>query len=151
MRETAITQWVKPKGYALAITTIRCQALHLHLNLAHGPLKEFKRFIRDEADYQIQHEAATAIYVFTTNESGNMDHWIDIPENEWCSNNYGAICHELHHFVHQGLDDLGVKYGEGGEEIYAYLQGYFMEQVVRAFVALKKANKPAKKTKKQRK
>ena len=66
-----------------------------------------------------------------------MFHSILIQENNWTAKNYGTLAHEVHHLTHCGLEEKGATYGTGGEEVYAYTQGFFMEMVVRALINLK--------------
>lgn len=60
---------------------------------------------------------------------------------EWKSSDYGLMCHELHHFIHCSLPNNDIKYCEDTEEVYAHLQGWFMDLIVRAFIKLKKIKK----------
>jgi hypothetical protein len=36
------------------------------------------------------------------------------------------------------LERIGIDYGRGGEELFAYFQGHFMELTIKAFVELTK-------------
>ncbi len=144
MKEEVISQWFKPKGFDLSLVTLDNSMFRLTLNVCLGTFDEFKRFIQStHSDAKIEHDAALAMYV-QVKESKETFHHILITENDWTASDYGTICHELHHFVHYALDEKGASYGLGGEEIYAYMQGYFMTVIIRAFVELGKANKKKK-------
>lgn len=136
-KEVVISRWIKPKGYQLSMTSIEVAALKITVNLVFGKYDQFKKFIKDNHDFDTVHEACTAMVV-TLKDEGVTWHYMLIQENEWTAEHYNTICHELHHLAHFVLSEKGITYGEGGEELFAYIQGYFMEMVVRAFVELKK-------------
>lgn len=138
--ETIISKWIKPKGYDLSMTSISIECLRINVQLVFGEYSEFKKFIKDKHSFDIIHNDCTAMVVTLNHEDLHWN-YILIRENEWKSEHYGTICHELHHLTHFALTDKGITYGETGEELYAYLQGYLMELVVKAFIELKKAKK----------
>lgn len=144
MEETTITNWYKPKGFDLAIITISDPLFRSALNLVLGKYKEFKRFLLEICDHEIDREEPQAILVFFTNkkDDNRMAYFMLIQSNDWLAEDYGTISHELHHFVHISLDKLGVKHSPESEETFAYKLGYFMERVVRAFMMYKKKVKP---------
>lgn len=137
MREVTISRWVIPKGYKLAVCDLKDTIYNQSLTVVLGTTREFRRFIKDSYDYDVDCDSALAFY-FQIKKDGKTSYFMLIQENEWRASDYGNICHELHHFTHYMLDNLGLSYGLGGEEAYAYVQGYYMEQVCRAFVELKK-------------
>lgn len=142
--EQTISEWIQPKGFNLSITTIQTDSMKITLNLVYGEFEEFKKFIKHTFDQEIKHSSANAFCMQFEHEKTTWNFML-ITTNEWTAPDYGTICHELHHFVHFALDEKGVSYGAGGEEVFAYLQGFFMEMCVRAFVELSKANKKKKK------
>ncbi len=136
-----ITQWVKVSGFNLSACTINDPVMKLSLNLVHGTFDEFKAFIKKTYEEDIPFNDASALALSFEDKEHCRWNWVLITENNWYAVDYGTICHELHHFTHFGLTEKGVTYGEGGEEVYAYTQGFFMEMVVRAFQELHKKNK----------
>lgn len=140
MREVVVSRWIKPKGYDLAVCEINSSMFVTSLVLIYGKFDEFKRFVRDRDNYDCDHDNACAMYV-TVKTEGEIRNYILIQQNEWRATDYGTICHELHHFTHRALSNIGIEYGAGGEELFAYFQGYFMEVVIKAFVELKKSKK----------
>lgn len=145
----AIGEWYKPKGYDLAMTNIDCDALKINVNLVYGTLDEFKKMILHQFNEKVEVVSCIAMYI-QIEENSKPWHFVLIQGNEWTAQDYGTICHELHHLTHHALEEKGVTYGTGGEEIYAYVQGHFMELVVRAFVEYKKASKKKKVNKSKR-
>ncbi len=137
LNSVLVSKWRKPKGYDLSFTDISCPSMKLTLNVMFGKYDEFKRFMKNMHDFDTVHQACTAMCVMCKKD-GTAWHYILIQENDWTADHYNTLVHELHHFIHFALDDKGVSYGMGGEEVFAYLQGYFMEMVVRAFIELKK-------------
>ncbi|MGV8131595.1 MAG: hypothetical protein ACP5N7_05855 [Candidatus Pacearchaeota archaeon] len=142
-KEVLISKWMKPKGYELEMTQLSLMAFGIYTNLIFGKYSEFKKFIKDKHNFDTEHEACMAMVV-QVKDKGVTWNYMLIQENEWSAENYGTIAHELHHLTHFVLSDKGVNYGEGGEEVFAYIQGYFMELVVRAFIELKKVTKKKK-------
>lgn len=138
MVDVIISKWYKPVGHNIAYTTIELTPLKVNLTLIFSKFKDFKKFIKEHHNSDIEHENCNAMYI-QVKEEGIVWHYVLIQENEWLAEHYGTICHELHHLTHGLLQEKGVTYGENGEEIYAYVQGYFMEMVVRAFIELKKS------------
>jgi hypothetical protein len=136
-KQSIISGWVKAKGYDLSVCTISSKTLKLSLNLVYGTFDVFKEFIQKEHGKEIKFDNAEALYLQVDDKDCAWN-FILIQSMDWTANDYGVICHELHHFTHYGLEEKGVTYGTGGEEVYAYVQGHFMELVVRAFVELKK-------------
>lgn len=144
-----IGKWYKPKDLDLYTCDISVPALNLNYMLVFAKIDEFAKYVKKRCDYKVQNvENANALYVYI-NENGNNDKYIVFTEYDWTAKDYGTICHELHHAVHSALDDIGISYGQAGEEVYAYLQGHLMELVVRAFMELHKevSKKPTKKRK----
>lgn len=135
--ERVISEWVKPIGYDLSICTINTKAMEISFNLVYGTFAEFKTFLKKEYNHDIKFNGAHAIVVQFEYETVVWNFML-ITQNTWTAQDYGTICHELHHLTHFALSDKGVSYGEAGEEVFAYTQGYFMELVVRAFVELHK-------------
>lgn len=146
-----ITQWVKIKGFDLSACTINDPVMKMSLNLAFGNFDEFKKFMKKDYDKEVVFNDAHALAFSFDDKDHTRWNWVLITENDWYAADYGTICHELHHFTHFGLTEKGVNYGEGGEEVYAYTQGFFMEMVVRAFMELKKIKKHAPKHKRNTK
>lgn len=140
MKEEVISVWVQPKGFDLKCVCLTVPALKLSLNLAYGPYTEFKKFLKKEFDQDTEHKDCNAMAI-TFEKNGTSWHWMNIQVNTWRAEEYGTICHELHHVTHFMLSKMGVEYSMAGEEVYAYLQGYLMELVIRAFVMLDKKKK----------
>lgn len=138
MREVLVTQWVQPAGFDLAVVTLNSQELKISVNLVFGELKEFKKFIASAYDHKVDVEDANALATTFTHE-GKAWNYLLITKNDWHAEDYGTIAHELHHITHFALEEKGITYGSAGEECFAYVQGYFMELVVRAFMELKKS------------
>jgi hypothetical protein len=145
-KEQTISEWCQPKGYKLSVCTLQTEAMKLTLNLVFGEFEEFKRFIKNTYEQDIKHNSANAFCMQFEHEKTTWNFML-ITQNDWTAQDYGTIAHELHHFTHFALTEKGVSYGEGGEEVFAYTQGYFMELVVRAFVELRKALKTNRKKK----
>jgi hypothetical protein len=133
-----IDKWYMPKGYELSFTVIHDQSLNLALHLVVGEFEEFRRYVRQYYDEPIEHVDPAGFYLRLTIK-GVTHNYLYVEKNEWRSTDYGVICHELHHFVHHGLNNIGVTYGLGGEEVYAHVQGYFMEMVCKAFLEFRRA------------
>lgn len=142
--EEVISQWVEAAGFNLKCVSLNVPPFKLSLNVAYGPYDEFKKFLKKEFDQDTEHADCNAMAI-TFEKDGTTWHWMNIQVNEWRAEEYGTICHELHHVTHFMYDKMGVTYGNAGEEAYAYLQGYLMELVVRAFVQLKKSDRKKKK------
>lgn len=140
----AIGEWYKPKGFDLSMTNIDNAPQKISVNLIFGKYAEFKRMILEHFGEKLDHDDCNAMCVQLKDKEGKTCNFILIQKNDWTAEDYGTLCHELHHLTHFALTEKGVSYGEGGEEVYAYLQGYFMEMVVRAFVELHKATKKKK-------
>ncbi len=139
-KEVSVGRWVEITGYNLRAVCIEAPMFRISLNVAFGPYEEFKRFVKTRFDVDVKHSGANAMVVTFEHEKTRW-HWMNIQTCEWTAEEYGTIAHELHHFTHFGLTEMGVTYGEGGEEVYAYFQGYFMERVVRSFAILAKYDK----------
>lgn len=137
LQHEVVSEWVKPDGYNLSCVTIQFPMMKIALNVAFGEYEEFKKFLKKEFDFDTEHADAAAICVAFKHEKTQW-HWINIQTNNWLAQDYGTICHELHHFVHFALGESGIQYGTAGEELFAYMQGQAMELVVRAFLKLKK-------------
>ena len=140
MKETVISQWMKPKGYDFVMTSLELNVFNATAHLIFGKYDEFKKFAKDKHNFDTEYKSCTAMVVHIE-DNGVQWHYILIQENDWTADHYNTIVHELHHLTHFLLDGKGVSYGIGGEEVFAYVQGYFMELVVRAFVMLKKKKK----------
>lgn len=143
-----VNQWLKPKGFELAVVCISDPVNKLALNLVLGSFKEFKRFLLNQFDYKAEIVDCTAI-VISLEKNGTTWHFMNIQSNEWCPDDYGTIAHELHHFIHFGFTEKGNKYCPDAEEAYAYATGYFMTNIVRAFMLHKQTVKKSLKTKKK--
>lgn len=139
-REQVISEWVKAKGFDLSICTVRDIALKLNLNVVFGDFDVFKDFIWNTHKEKITHASANAFFLQMEKPECTWN-YILITKNDWTAEDYGTICHELHHFTHGGLQEKGIEYGSAGEECFAYVQGYFMEMMIRAFMELRKAKK----------
>lgn len=138
----AIGKWMEPAGYDLCVCDIQIHALCLSFHLCFGNLDEFWRYAKEHSGLDRDDGVYEALCAFIENPDGGENiRYILITENNWAAEDYGTICHELHHAIHFALNDKGVKYGDAGEEIYAYLQGHLMELVVRAFLELKRAKR----------
>lgn len=145
MREVIITRWIKPKGYKVSLCEFKNSTFPINLILVFGDIKEFAKLVKERSDYDVEHvNTAQALFVHVKNTVGEMDNYILITKNEWMADDYGTICHELHHFTHQALEQIGIDYGRAGEELFAYFQGHYMELVCRAFVELRKATRKKK-------
>jgi len=136
--EVSISQWIKPEGYKLAMCALNLPAFKITLNLFFGEFNEFKRFLKEESNFETNVENCIAA-VASIQKDGIVYHNMIIQQNDWTCENYNTIVHELHHFTHFALKHIGVNYSDDSEECYAYIQGYFMELVCRAFLELKKS------------
>lgn len=139
LKDALITKWLKPKGYDLAMTSINSEVFAVTVNLVYGKYDEFKKFIKEKHGFDTEFKDCVAMCL-RIQDNGVTWHYVLIQKNEWYAENYGTICHELHHLTHFVLDDKGIVYCRESEEVFAYVQGFFMEMVVRAFMELKKAN-----------
>lgn len=145
MKLQVIGPWLKPKGFDLYLCDVFNPMFDINLMLCFGSLKEFSRYILEREEYVVESKTALAMYVYT-NKNDKRSNYLIFTENEWCAKDYGTIAHELHHFTHFALDAIGVTYGIGGEELYSYFQGYYMELCVLALNELQKSlNKKKKK------
>jgi hypothetical protein len=135
--ERVISRWVKPKGYDLAICELYNYMFGVGVTVVFGKMDEAKKFVKDRTEYEIEHDNANAMFVWAKHENEDKK-FLLFTENNWAAEDYGTICHELHHFTHHVIDEeIGASYGKEGEEFYAYFQGYFMGLVVLAFSELK--------------
>lgn len=133
-----ISEWFQPKGFDLAIVALSTDALQININLVFGSFEEFKRLCLIQFDHAIEHDSALAFACNFKDKEGKNWNFLNIQRNDWTAEDYGTIAHELHHITHFSLDEKGIAYGSAGEECFAYVQGYFMELVVRAFQELRK-------------
>lgn len=140
-----IGTWYKPKGFDLSMTAINCPSLKICVNLIFGTYEEFKRMIYIQFGEDLKSDTCIAMAVNLKDKNGVQWNFVLIQENEWTAEHYGTLAHEIHHLTHFSLSEKGVNYGEGGEEVYAYLTGYFMEMIVRSFQELKRATVKKKK------
>lgn len=137
MIEEIIGKWIKPKDFNLTCNSIRVPVFKFNLNIAYGEFEEFKRFLILKFGHDVKYEAAHAM-VCSFKKDGIQWHWMNIQQMQFTAEDYGTMVHELHHFAHFAMEEMGVTYGMGGEEVYAYLQGHMMEMVCRAFSMLRK-------------
>lgn len=150
MKVTVIGKWHKFTDYNIYACDITNEMFKTNLILCFGDLKDFARLIKDQDEYDVEHSDALALYCWTT-KNGSRSNYLFFKENNWTAENYGVICHELHHFTHLVLESIGVTYGTAGEELYAYHQGHYMEYVIRALMELQKIlNKRVKRLKKKK-
>lgn len=140
-----IGQWFKPKGFDLSMTAINCPSLKICVNLVHGSFTEFKRMIYLQFGEDLKTDSCVAFACSLKDKNGTQWNFVLIQENEWTAEHYGTLAHEIHHLTHFSLEEKGVTYGMGGEEVYAYLSGFFMEMIVRAFQELKRTTSKKKK------
>lgn len=137
-----VNEWVKDDGYNLKFCSISNHTFSLNLNLVYGDYDEFKKYLKQEFGTLLEHESCVAMVVSgIKDKKGIIWHFMLIQSNDWTAKDYGILAHETHHFVHFGLGEKGINYGESGEECFAYTQGYFMEMIVRAFVHLRRKSK----------
>lgn len=142
-----VNEWVMQKGYDLKLCAISNHTFNLNLNLVYGSYEEFKKFLKEQFDTPLEHESCVAMVVSgIKDKEGVVWHFMLIQSNDWTAKDYGTLAHETHHFTHFGLGEKGISYGEAGEECFAYVQGYFMEMIVRSFVQLNKICKKKKRT-----
>lgn len=135
-----INEWLKPEGFDLSICCVSEPVMKIALNIVYGDYKEFARFIKQQHAYDTEYESCVAMCL-QVKKDGVAWNYINIQNNNWTAEHYGTMVHELHHFTHFALDEKGISYGSAGEELYAYVQGYFMEMLVRAFIELGKIKK----------
>ena len=140
MKEVVVSRWLQAKHFDLRCVNILAPMFNMTLNVAYGSYDEFKKFLKKEFDVDTEHKNAMAMVVTFEHENVCW-HWMNIQKNDWTAEDYGVLAHELHHFTHFSLKEKGITYGEAGEELYAYFQGYFIELVVRAFAQLHKTQK----------
>ncbi len=140
-----VTRWKSDRKLPdLKIVTLVDRVFTVSLNLAYGSYSDFAKFIYDE--FKVEDPKGNAeehpegMYVSFVSE-GVRWHWLLITEMEFTCKDYGTIVHELHHFVHNSIEGKGVIYSKDSEEAFAYVQGYFMDLVIRAFVELKRTTK----------
>lgn len=137
--ERVVAPWVKAKGFDLSCTIISVPVFKIHLNVAFGPYDEFRKLLFSYYKQDIAKHAKANAMVCTFEHEGVRWNWMNIQSCEWTGQDYGTLSHELHHVTHFAMSDMGCTYGPGGEEAYAYLHGYLMELVCRAFVMYRKA------------
>lgn len=133
--EVAISNWQEISNVYISSLTVECFCLSL--NLVYGKLQDFKNYVKKQHEELVNIDECTAVFVSLKKE-GVTWYYILIQENDWYAQDYGIICHELHHFIHKSLEEKGVTYAENSEEVYAYLQGHFMELVIKSLLELKK-------------
>lgn len=139
---TSISRWVKAKGFDIKLVTLYIPLFNGALNVAFGPIEEFKRFIHKNYGREVDIESAKAVAVEFTYE-GKTSHWINIQSVDWTAEEYGVIAHELYHATHLILGCAGITYGDNAQEAYAYLLGHLYELTVRAFSQLHKIENPS--------
>lgn len=133
-----VSSWYKAKGFDLVYCQVWNKMFGLCLNVVYADLDEFARWIKSKHNYTVEKGDALAMYLYIENPNGEIFKYMLIQTANWTADQYGTICHELHHFTHLALADIGIEYGRGGEELFAYFQGHYMEMVVRAFIELHK-------------
>ena len=149
--ETVISEWYTPNLADILMCEIHNEMFGVSLRLCYGTYEEFKKLLKEAHNYDTGHESCKAMYCWIE-RNGETFKYLLIQKMDWTANDYGTIVHELHHFTHLFMKEIGVDYGEGGEEVFAYFQGYYMELVVRAFMGLtKQKNKNTEKKPKVRK
>lgn len=145
-----ISDWIKFNKNKIPICSITDHTLGSTLNVAFGSLEDFKKFLKDQHDQDITINDCIACYAWFNDSKGVTWHYMLIQDSHWYPQNYGTICHELHHFTHCALEKKGVDQHDSSEETFAYFQGYFMEMVIRAFMMLEDSTKPKKKVAKKK-
>ncbi len=141
-KEEVITEWCAIHGLAdCYIVTIKNESLKMSLNVFMGSMENFASFIKDRFDKDVECKSYNALFIAFKDRDFLQWNWINIQSNSWLASDYGLICHELHHYIHVSLPERDIKYCEENEEVFAHLQGWFMEMVVRAFAQLKKIQK----------
>lgn len=139
---TTINEWLQPVGYKLHVCCLSSEMFGQSLNLVIAEEDEFKRWMRDEFKEEVKNRNYEALfYQFEDKEKHCQTNMMNLKKVDFYARDYGVLCHELHHFAHFALDEMGVTYGMGGEEVYAYMQGYFMELCVLAFNEYRKIKK----------
>lgn len=141
-----IAEWVKPKGFDLAITCIKDLTFNLSINLVFGDFHEFKKFIKNEYELDLEHDNARA-YALRFSKPECDWNYLLISDLDWRAQDYGTIAHEVHHMTHFALKDKGLTHSSDSEESFAHFQGFLMEMIIRAFVEYKKIKKSKKKFK----
>jgi hypothetical protein len=153
MRETTISEWCRPEGYDLSAVSLSSPLYTSTLNLLYGPYKEARRYIQQRCEYDIGDKEPKGMFVYSHDkldkEFEGRIYFLIILKNEWMAEDYATIVHELHHFTHIALHNIGIKHCEDSEEAFAYFQGYFMERVIRSFMELKRIKTPKKLKKRQ--
>jgi len=138
-RTSLISKWVYEKKHNLYVCTIYEQTLGIALNLVYGKLDDFNKMIKEKHGIDTTVGSCVALALHFKDDTTKIGwNFVLIQENGWYAKDYGTICHELHHATHFAINEKGITYGDGGEELYAHTQGFFMEMVVRAFVELNK-------------
>lgn len=142
-----ISNWYKVSKFDLQICELDFPIFCLRLAVCFGDYAEYQKMLKHYYEREIEGGIAPlACYTWVDDpDTHEKRKFLLITENEWTAKDYGTLAHEIHHFVHLSLKDIGIDYGEGGEELFAYFQGYVMELVVRAFVELKKTKQTKKK------
>lgn len=147
MDETTISRWVRPEGHDISVVTLSEPVYGTSINVLHGKYSEAGKYIKYRTEYEIGAKATKGSFVYAHDKitDGGPIYFMIIPQNDWCADDYSTIVHELHHFTHYALGNMGIEHCKESEECFAYFQGYFMDKIVRAFVELKKTNKKKKK------
>lgn len=143
MKETTIGRWIKPTGFELPMIAIHNPLFNSSLNFCFGKYAEFRRFLLETYDVEIDNDEPVAVFVHFRNkkDDNKMAYFINLQSNEFRATDYGTIVHELHHFVHHSLNHIGMWASKDSEEVYAYSIGFFMERIMRALVIYKKKYK----------
>lgn len=146
-----VGRWHKAGGYDMHLVDISFPMFDINFIVSFGKMAEAARYLRDRYDYILEdYESAIAMCVtgiLNKKDNGRANHLI-FTTNDWTAKDYGTIAHETHHAVHKALGNIGLDYGVGGEELFAYMQGHMMELIVRAFQELRNTlskQKPKKK------
>lgn len=133
-----ISQWYKPELYDIHYCNILVPVLNLNFVLCFCTVDEFKRYIEEIAGRTLEAPADVPAEYISYDADGVSHRFIVISRNQWLAGDYGILAHELHHAAHCGLKDIGVSYTDSSEEVFAYVQGFLMEQVISAFIELEK-------------
>lgn len=158
-KEPIIGRWAKLKDYDIMGVDISTEMMGINLILLITEDEEMIRFVREQHHkVEDRMDKNGAYYQLTDPKTLKMHHYIQLKSYDiTLFNTINTAAHEIHHFVHGVLRDKGIEYGEGGEELYAYMQGHFTEMVARALSQLyklkmkKKHRRTTKHPKKKRK
>jgi len=135
-----VSKWFNVNKFNMKICEITIPIFKNNLCLCVGKYSDFEKMLKHHYERTPDNDNPMACYSWITDpETKEKRKFLLLTEQQRNAKNFGTITHETHHFTHSVLEDIGIDYGRGGEELFAYFQGYVTELVVRALVELEKA------------